>query len=144
MEFSRPEYWSALPCPPSGDLPNPGIEPRSPALLADSLPSEPPGKPFHLLAIGNNAAMNMNVYTNICLSPGSALLHMYSEEGLQHNGHSMFSLDPPCLSHRSCTVLHSHQQCASLPMFLHPITCYFWCEMISHCGFFFFLRDIVF
>ena len=41
MEFSRQEYWSGLPCPPSGDLPNPGIEPESPvssALQADSLP----------------------------------------------------------------------------------------------------------
>ena len=45
MEYSRSEYWSGLPCPPPGDLPNPGIEPRSPALQADSLPSEPPGKP---------------------------------------------------------------------------------------------------
>ena len=44
MGLSRPEYWSGLPCPPPGDLPNPGIEPRSPALQADSLPSEPPGK----------------------------------------------------------------------------------------------------
>ena len=41
--FSRQEYWRGL--PPPGDLPNPGIEPRSPALQADSLPSEPPGKP---------------------------------------------------------------------------------------------------
>ena len=44
-EFSTQEYWSGLPCPPPGDLPNPGIEPRSPALQADSLPSEPLGKP---------------------------------------------------------------------------------------------------
>ena len=43
--FSRQEYWSELSCPPPGDLPNPGIELRSPALQADSLPSEPPGKP---------------------------------------------------------------------------------------------------
>ena len=43
--FSRQEYWSGLPCPPPGDLPNPGIEPRSPTLQADSLLSEPPGKP---------------------------------------------------------------------------------------------------
>ena len=43
--FSRRECWSGLPCPPLGDLPNPGIEPRSPALQADSLPSEPQGKP---------------------------------------------------------------------------------------------------
>ena len=44
MGFSRQEYQSGLPCPLPGDLPHPGIEPRSPALQADSLPSEPPGK----------------------------------------------------------------------------------------------------
>ena len=44
MEFSRTEYWSALPFPSPGDLPNPGIEPRSPSLQAD-LPSEPQEKP---------------------------------------------------------------------------------------------------
>ena len=44
MEFSRQEYWSGLPFPSPGDLPDPGIEPRSPALQADALPSEPPGK----------------------------------------------------------------------------------------------------
>ena len=42
MEFSRQEYWNGLPIPSAGDLPNPGIEPRSPALQADSLPSDPP------------------------------------------------------------------------------------------------------
>ena len=46
MEFSRQEYWSGLPFPSPGDLPNPGIEPGSPALQADALSSEPPGKPF--------------------------------------------------------------------------------------------------
>ena len=45
--FSRQEYWSGLPFPSPGDLPNPGLELRSPALQADSLPSEPPGKPHH-------------------------------------------------------------------------------------------------
>ena len=44
MRFSRQEYWSELPCTSPGDLPDPGIEPRSPALQAYSLPSEPPGK----------------------------------------------------------------------------------------------------
>ena len=44
MEFSRPEYWSGQPFPSPGGLPNPGIEPGSPALPADSLPAEPPGK----------------------------------------------------------------------------------------------------
>ena len=45
MGFSRQEYWSGLPYPPPRDLPNPGIEPRSPSLQVDSLPSKPPGKP---------------------------------------------------------------------------------------------------
>ena len=45
MKFSRQEYWSGLPFPSPGNLPNPGIKPKSPALQADSLPSEPPGKP---------------------------------------------------------------------------------------------------
>ena len=44
--FSRQEYWSGWPCPPPGGRPNPGIEFGSPRLQADSLPSEPPGKPF--------------------------------------------------------------------------------------------------
>ena len=43
-EFSIQEFWSGLPFPSPGDLPNPGIEPGSPALQADSLPTEPPGK----------------------------------------------------------------------------------------------------
>ena len=45
MEFSRQEYWSGLPFPSPGDLPNPGIKLRSPALQADSLLAEPQGKP---------------------------------------------------------------------------------------------------
>ena len=44
MGFSRQEYWSGLPFPSPGDLSNPGIKPGSPALRADSLPSEPSGK----------------------------------------------------------------------------------------------------
>ena len=45
MGFYRGEYWSGLPFPSPGDLPDPGIEPRPPSLQADALPSEPPGKP---------------------------------------------------------------------------------------------------
>ena len=45
MEFSRPEYWSGQPFPSPGDLPNPGIKPRSSTLQVDSLPAEPQGKP---------------------------------------------------------------------------------------------------
>ena len=46
MGFSRQEYWSELPFPSPGDLPNPEIKPRSPTLQADALPSEPLG-PSH-------------------------------------------------------------------------------------------------
>ena len=46
MKFSRQEYWSGLPFPSPGDLPDLGIEPGSPALQADCLPSELPGKPY--------------------------------------------------------------------------------------------------
>ena len=45
MGFSRQEFWSGLLCPPPGDLPNPAMEPESPALQVDSLPLAPPGKP---------------------------------------------------------------------------------------------------
>ena len=50
MEFSRQEYWSRLPFPPPGDLPNSGIKPVSPALAGGFFTTEPPGKPsldFH-------------------------------------------------------------------------------------------------
>ena len=47
MGFSRQECWSGWPFPSPGDLPDPGIEPGSPAVQADALPSEPPGKPMY-------------------------------------------------------------------------------------------------
>ena len=51
MEFSRQEYWSELPFPSPPDLPDPGIEPRSPAFQADSLPAELQGKPVRTLIL---------------------------------------------------------------------------------------------
>ena len=59
MEFSRQEYWSGLPFPSPGDLPNPGIEPRSPALLVDSFPTEPQGKPK------NTGVSNLSLFQQI-------------------------------------------------------------------------------
>ena len=50
MEFSRQEYWSGLPFPSPEDLPNPGMEPGSPAFQADTLLSEPPGKSLEVYA----------------------------------------------------------------------------------------------
>ena len=55
MEFSRQEYWSGLPFPSSGYLPEPGIEPGSPALQADSLLSEPQWKLIQPLDEGQRA-----------------------------------------------------------------------------------------
>ena len=49
MQFSSPEYWSGSPFPSPGDLPNPGIKPRSPTLQADLLPAEPQGKPYYAI-----------------------------------------------------------------------------------------------
>ena len=51
MGFSRQGYWSGLPFPSLGDLPDPGIKPRSPVLQADSLPAEPQGKPKSMCCI---------------------------------------------------------------------------------------------
>ena len=53
MEFSRQEYWSGQPFPSPGNLPDPGIELKSPALKADSLPFEPPGKPLTAEGLGS-------------------------------------------------------------------------------------------
>ena len=59
MEFSRQEYWSGLPFPSPGDLPDPGIKSGSPALQADPLPSEPPGKPQFILPLFKNSNKNI-------------------------------------------------------------------------------------
>ena len=54
MKFSRKEYWSGLPFSSPGDIPEPGIEPGSPALWEDSLLTELPGKPRQMLLAGAN------------------------------------------------------------------------------------------
>ena len=60
--FSRQEYWSGLPCPLPGDRPNPGMEPRSPALQVDFLPSEPPGK-LKNTGVGSPSLLQRNFLT---------------------------------------------------------------------------------
>ena len=69
MGFSRPEHWSGKPFPSPGDLPNPGIKPRSPTLQVDSLPAELPGKPWQVRrgggggdALNKNTVAEMNTY----------------------------------------------------------------------------------
>ena len=58
MGFSRQKYWSGLPFPSPGDLPNAGIEPGSPALEADALTSEPPGRKRKIARINGTEGMN--------------------------------------------------------------------------------------
>ena len=57
MGFSRQEYWSWLPFPSPGDLSDPGIEPRSPALQGDTLTSEPPVNEIYILGLKENVCL---------------------------------------------------------------------------------------
>ena len=80
MEFSRPEYWSEWPFPSPGDLPNPGMKPRSPIMQADSLPSEPPGKP--VVAVSKRLNLLLYSYFLDCCKLFSDILslHYYNNQ----------------------------------------------------------------
>ena len=78
MGFSRQEYWSELLFPSPEDLPDPGIEPRSPALQADSLPAEPQRKP-------KNTGVNTRVNTGVNTGVGSVGCSVMSDS-LQSHG----------------------------------------------------------
>ena len=69
MEFSRQEYWRGLPFPSPGDLPNPGIKPKTLALQADSLPAKPSEKPWpcdHIMFI--LATISLTSYLHVSLA----------------------------------------------------------------------------
>ena len=68
MGFSRQDYWSGLPFPSSGDLPDPGIEPGSPAFQADALTSEPPGKPKWHCEPSEKVTWRKGEHVDICKS----------------------------------------------------------------------------
>ena len=76
-EFSRQEYWSGSPCSPPEDLPDPGIESRSPALQADALPSEPPGKPDQWQDVSYSLASVFSVPPSPWVSSQMFLLDRY-------------------------------------------------------------------
>ena len=65
MVFSRQRYWSGLPFPSPGDLLDPRIEPWSPTLQADALPSEPPGEPWSVGTEAKKVADNMEIETSL-------------------------------------------------------------------------------
>ena len=105
VEFSRPESWSGEPFPSPGDLPNPGIEPRSPALQADSLPAEPPGKPN----VSVNQQQKKKLFTTHVVDKFNSLI---CEELLEINKKKTIHTLP----NRKWTKIHprtqSHGQCA--------------------------------
>ena len=68
MGFSRQEYWSGLPFPSPGDLPDPRIKPRSPALPADALTSEPPGKPLAIINMLGHSKLDSLKAKGNCLA----------------------------------------------------------------------------
>ena len=91
MKFSRQEYWSGLLCPPPEDLPNPDIKPRSPALQADSLLTEPPGKPKNTGA--GSLSLLQGIFPTQGLKPGlphcrQILYQLSYEESPDHCWHS--------------------------------------------------------
>ena len=78
---SRQEYWSGLPCPPPGNHSNPGIEPTSPSLQADSLPAELPGKPQCTVEPGFNIVLHVpHLSSTLSQSPPPMLMaHLRSQ-----------------------------------------------------------------
>ena len=77
MGFSRQEYWSGLSLPSPGDLPDPGIEPGSPALQTEALPSETPRKPFNIVSYHINVNKNHN---EICCDKKRQIIKKYCQE----------------------------------------------------------------
>ena len=106
MGFSRQEYWSGLPFPPPGDLPNPGIKPRSPALQADALTSEPPG------LISNFIFSNSNSHTDATSErPWDCMSQIVGPFSAQY---SFFSASVNCPHNAAGTRLNA-QTCAAKP-----------------------------
>ena len=146
MGFSRQEYWSGLSFPAPGDLPDPGLETASPALQANSLLTEPPGKPYiyvYSLWFGLPSFMSLFIHWSINIQPHSCL---YCEELFKchHWDEAVLALDhrsqhlPPffffhcCLffffpfifiSWRLITLQYCSGVCHTLTWISHGFTC---------------------
>ena len=100
LEFSRREYWSGLPFPSPGNLPNPGTEPRSPTLQADALTSEPPeGIPVELFQILKDDAVK--VLHSICQQ------NWKTQQWPQDWKRSVFILIPKKGNAKECSNYHT-------------------------------------
>ena len=120
--FSRQKYWSGLPFPPPGDLPNPGVEPRPPTLQADALLSEPPGKPHTIV-------YRLQSHTFVCFMYfGRWVLHTKTSINFSHpHFHGLYSL----ISHTPETQAHAilnQQSCILLEIMLHMPFCIVTCH----------------
>ena len=93
MEFSQQEYWSGSPFPSPGDLPKPGIKSGSPALQAEALLSEPPGKPQYAAAAAKSPKQirrgkgpaGQEVYVQVSENPAAEAQEQRMETSLEHS-----------------------------------------------------------
>ena len=92
MGFSRQEYWNGLSFPSPVDLPDPGIEPGSPALQADSLPSEPPGNPQFLFFFHENVLNVVKCFFYISLD-NHFFLHSFNVVYFNQFSYSLHSMN---------------------------------------------------
>ena len=116
IEFSRQEHWSGLPLPFPGDLPDPGIEPESPRLQVDSLPSEVPGKPVQW---STAAAAKSLSRVRLCASPWTA-----AHQAPPSMGFSRQEYWSGCHCLLQCRKVKSESEVAQLcPTLCDPMDC---------------------
>ena len=103
------EYWSGLPFPSSGNLPDPGIEPGSPALQADTSPSEPPRKPSTFLLL--QIIPQIWIYKSLSVSGFISLGYVLRSAIAGSSGSSMYSIlrNHRAVFHSRCTIIYSLQ-----------------------------------
>ena len=110
MGFSRQEYWSGLPFPSPGDLPDPGIEPGSPALEADALTSEPAGKPYSFYTTSSKPQTQKKHNTLFISS------HLCDRELIQEIEREGITLNNSMSEHRATAVIPQDPQ-LTLPIY---------------------------
>ena len=126
--FSRQEYWSGLPCSPSGDLPNTGIEPRPPILQADSLPSEPPTREARLQLRPMQA---FGIYFYRCCSVAKSCLTLCDPWTAAHHSSLSFTISWSWLKFMSIESVVLSNQLIHLIVYLYCLLststkiCYF-------------------